>query len=250
MDYSPKINVLLALMIVLSFLIAIVLHEWAHAAVASWLGDPTPRQEGRQSLRLRAHIEPLGFLMCLALAFQPVLMLPLGLGWGKAVKPDPWKLRNGPNKGIVMVAVAGPLMNLLLGIVSALLWRMMATVGAPIFTTNDVGVRVLQLVLVFASVNFSLFIFNIIPLFPLDGYQILYTLLPSKQAVKFARWAAPYGPAIILAIFFFLPFIGQLLMIGDFPLFRLAYYIWIGAAGLASLITGWPIMGIVQLYIY
>lgn len=248
MDFSPKINVLLALMIILSFLVAIVLHEWAHAAVANWLGDPTPRQEGRRSLRLRSHIEPLGLLMCLTLAFQPVAALPLGLGWGKAVKPDPWKLRNGPNKGVLMVAVAGPLMNLLLGILSALILRVIIAVGDPVFA-NVIGQRVVQLILVFSSVNFSLFIFNFVPLFPLDGYQVLYTLLPSKQAIKFARWAAPYGPIIILLIFFFLPFIGQLLMIGDFPLFRLAYYIWLGAVVLIGLITGFPINGLGGLYL-
>ncbi|GHO44087.1 site-2 protease family protein [Ktedonospora formicarum] len=248
MDFSPKINVLLALMILLSFLVAIVLHEWAHAAVANWLGDPTPRQEGRQSLRLRSHIEPLGFLMCLTLAFQPVAALPLGLGWGKAVKPDPWKLRSGPNKGILMVAIAGPLMNLILGLLSALILRTMVTVGEPVFG-NAIGVRVVQLMLVFSSVNFSLFVFNFVPLFPLDGYQVLYTLLPSKQAIKYARWAAPYGPVIILLIFFFLPFIGQLLMIGDFFLFRLAYYIWLSAEVLIGLITGIPIIDLSRLYI-
>ena len=67
------INVLLALMVIVSFLIAIPLHECGHALMASWLGDRTPRDEGRQSLSLRSHIDPLGTLMCVILAFQPGL---------------------------------------------------------------------------------------------------------------------------------------------------------------------------------
>jgi Zn-dependent protease len=235
-----KINVLLALMIILSFLVAIVLHEWAHAAVANWLGDSTPRREGRQSLRLRAHIEPLGLIMCIFMAFQPGA-LPMGLGWGAAVKPDPWKLRTGPNRGVITVALAGPLMNLVLGIVSALLVRVLETTSIALYINNPVTIRVVQLLVVFAVVNFSLVLFNILPLYPLDGYQVLYTLLPSKQAVKFARWAAPYGPVIILVLFLVLPFVGRLLNVGDFFLFNLGPYIWLGAMAVIELLTGIPV---------
>src|SRR6266851_2139768 len=87
------INVILALMIVGSFLLAIVLHESGHALMASVLGDPTPRVEGRQSFSLATHLDALGTILCLILAFQPVLFGPVGLGWGKPVKTDPWKLR-------------------------------------------------------------------------------------------------------------------------------------------------------------
>ena len=78
------INVLLALMVIVSFLLALPLHEWSHAQAASWLGDRTPGQEGRQSLSLRSHIDPIGTLMCVLLAFQP--LLAVGFGWGKPVK--------------------------------------------------------------------------------------------------------------------------------------------------------------------
>ena len=85
------INVLLSLMIVISFLIAIALHEWAHAQMASWLGDQTPRLEGRQTLSLRAHLDPVGMVMCLILAFQPLLSVvpPAGLGSGKTCQAGP-----------------------------------------------------------------------------------------------------------------------------------------------------------------
>jgi Zn-dependent protease len=98
-------------------------------------------------------------------------------------------------------------------------------------------VRVLQLLVVFSVTNVALAIFNLIPCYPLDGYQILYALLPSKQAMGFAR-SAPYGPFIILALFFLLPFIGLLSGAGSFPLFHLAFYI----RELAAVIVA-PIIG-------
>ena len=101
--------------------------------------------------------------------------------------------------------------------------------------------------MVFAVVNFGLVFFNLLPFYPLDGYQILYTLLPSKQAVQFAR-SAQYGPFIILALFFVVPFLARLAGLGDFPLFRLAYYIWLGAIWLVSLATGQHIMDVSLFY--
>jgi Zn-dependent protease len=230
------INVLLALMIIVSFLAAIALHEWSHALMASWLGDRTPRAEGRQTLNLRSHIDPIGMLMCVILAFQPIGAPPMGLGWGKPVKPDPWKMRVGPNAGVLTVAWTGPIFSLLLG----LLVTVIARFTAPFLIGNPFTQRAFQLLIVFASVNIALALLNLIPLYPLDGYQILYTLLPSKQAVQFAR-SAPYGPFIILIVFFLLPFLANLSPgIGEFPLFHLARYIWLGAANLMALVGQFP----------
>ncbi len=223
------INVLLALMVIASFLLAIALHEFSHALMASWLGDRTPMAEGRQSLSLRVHIDPIGTLMCVILAFQP--FVGMGFGWGKPVKPDPWKMRVGANAGILMVAIAGPLFSLLLGLIIAII----AAFVDPFIANNALSLRVIQLLIVFASVNICLTLFNILPFYPLDGYQIVYTLLPSKQAVQFAK-SGPYGPFIILALFFLLPFIARLAGVGGFPLFQLANYIWLGSLWLISLV--------------
>src|SRR5712691_7752029 len=195
------INVLLALMVVGSFLVAMPLHECGHALMASWLGDKTPRNEGRQSLSLRSHIDPVGTLMCVILAFQPGV--PVGLGWGKPVKVDAWEMRRvGANTGALLVAFAGPIFSLLIGLAVALLVRFLP----PSLFSEPFAVRIPQLLIVFACVNIGLTIFNIIPLYPLDGYQILYTLLPARQAAQFSR-SAPYGPLIILAVFFLFPFL-------------------------------------------
>jgi Zn-dependent protease len=226
------IDVILAFMIIVSFLVAMILHETGHALVAAWLGDPTPRAEGRLSLALPAHINPLGTLLCVILAFFPV-PTAVGLGWGNPVKADPWKLRFGPNAGTLIVALGGILTSLLIGAIFSLV---LGFLPASLYANSAIA-RVPQLVAVFASVNFCLAIFNLIPLYPLDGYQILYTLLPSRQAVSFARSAA-YGPFIILVIIFLLPFLGQITGLSDFFLFRIAYYILLGSWQLIGLISG------------
>jgi Zn-dependent protease len=84
---------------------------------------------------------------------------------------------------------------------------------------------------VFASVNFCLALFNLLPFYPLDGYQIVYTLLPTRQATQFAK-SALYGPFIILAIFFLLPFVAQLARLDIQP----GFYIWQGSMYLISLV--------------
>ncbi len=231
---SLGINVLLALMIIGSFLLAMILHEFSHALMASWLGDRTPRAEGRQTLGLRSHIDSIGTLLCVILAFMPITAGPVGLGWGKPVKADPWKMRAGANTGVLLVACAGPVFSLLIGLVTALIIRFVA----PFLNGDNIFLlRVLQLLIVFASVNICMAFFNLLPIYPLDGYQILYTLLPSRQAAQFAR-SAPYGPFIILGLFFFLPFLAKLSGVGDFPLFQLPYYILIGSHNLIALVLG------------
>lgn len=227
------INVVLALMIIVSFLGALALHELSHALMASWLGDPTPRNEGRQSLSLRSHIDPVGLLLSVILAFRPILLGPVGIGWGKPVKADPWKLRVGSNTGTLLVALAGMLASLLIGVLIALVLRFLPlNLFANVFL-----IRIIQLLVVFASVNISLAIFNLLPFYPLDMYQIVYALLPPAQAVRFAK-SATYGPFIILTLFFLLPFIAQFSGLADFPLFRIPYYILSGSLFLIDLITG------------
>lgn len=216
-EYFAQINVILAFMIILAFLLALALHEYSHTLVASWLGDPTPSVEGRQTLNFRSHVDPVGLLMCIILAFQPLGAYPLGLGWGKPVKTDPWKARVKPDTAVLLVSCAGPIFSLALGLLTtALISFMYDPLASNAFTRY-----LLQFLIVFGSINISLAIFNLLPLYPLDGYQILYTLLPSKQALKFAR-SAPYGPFIILILFFFLPFIGNLTHAGGFFLFHLS----------------------------
>jgi Zn-dependent protease len=230
------INVVLAFMIIACFLAAEVIHEYAHALTATILGDTTPRSQGRQSLSLRAQLDPLGTLVCVVLAF----LSGMALGWGKPVKTDPWKLRGGPNGGTLLVSLAGILTSLLLGLLLALGIRFLPL--ALLTTTNGVLFRVVQLITVFATVNITLGLFNLLPIYPLDGYQILYTLLPSRQALKFAK-SAQYGPLIIIALIFVLPFVGQLTHLDGFFLFRLPYFLLVLVWDLIALVSGNPLVG-------
>jgi Zn-dependent protease len=240
------INVVLALMIIASFLVAAVVRECGHALVAYWLGDRTPLEEGRLTLRLRPHLDSVGTLLCVILAFQPIYAIPVGLGWGKPVKPDPWKLRIGADRGVFLVALGGLLTNLILGLLVALLTSLVAPFLLHITGGNPLTPYVLQLLVVFASVNVGMAIFNLLPIYPLDGYQMLYSALPSKQAVQFAK-SAPYGAFIILILFFFLPFLANLGGLGNIPIlgliFRLPQVIWTLSMFIIAPISGAEVVG-------
>jgi len=229
------INVILAFMIIGSFLVAVIIHEFGHSLVATMLGDPTPRKEGRLSPSLRGHVDPVGTMLCVILAFFPVAAGPVGLGWGKPVKVDPWKLRGGPNFGTLLVTLGGLFMSILVGVLFAFLLRFIP----PSFLNNVYTIRITQLVIVFASVNICMAIFNLAPIYPLDGYQIVYTLLPSRQAVQFAKSAA-YGPFIILGILFLLPFLAQIGGLSGFFLFHIPTYILLASNYLTSFVSGLP----------
>jgi len=238
------INVVLAFMIIGSFLVAVIIHEFGHSLVATMLGDPTSRKEGRLFPSLRTHIDPVGTMLCVILAFFPVAAGPVGLGWGKPVKVDPWKLRGGPNFGTLLVTLGGILMSLVVGLLFAFLLHFI-----PLsFLNNAFTIRIPQLIIVFASVNICLAIFNLITLYPLDGYQIVYTLLPSRQAVQFAK-SAVYGPFIILGILFLLPFLGQIGNLGGFFLFHIQALILMGSQYLISFASGIPSAIIGTIYI-
>ncbi len=241
-----KINVVLALMIIGSFLVAIIIHELGHVLMAAFLGDPTPRTEGRLRFSLPAQIDPLGTLLCVILAFFPVAAGPVGLGWGRPVKIDPWKVRGGPNGGTLLVSLGGILISLITGALFAVVLRFLPD---TLYTSGAVVMRVPQLIAVFASVNICLAIFNIIPLYPLDGYQIVYALLPSRQAVQFAK-SAQYGPFIILAILFLLPFLGQLSGLGGLFIFHIPQYILLGSFNLIGLISGFGVNVVSAMYLF
>src|SRR5437879_5872909 len=230
------INVVLAVMLIASFLAAVAIHEYAHALTATLLGDSTPRSQGRQSLSLRAQLDPLGTLVAVVLAFQGAM----AIGWGKPVKTDPWKLRGGPNGGTLLVSLAGILTSLCLGLLVALGIRFLPLSQTSPLVANLVLFRIVQLLAVFSAVNVLMGIFNLLPIYPLDGYQILYTLLPSRQALKFAR-SAQYGPIIIIVLVFVLPFIGALTRLDTFFLFRLPSFLLNLVVYLISLVSGYDL---------
>jgi Zn-dependent protease len=157
--------------VIVTFLIAITVHEFMHAWTAWVLGDDTARLLGRISLNPAVHFDPVGALMFLLLA----LGFP-AIAWGKPVPVNDYRLRPagrfGRHGSMALVAFAGPLSNVVLGAAAAAILRFNAAMNI------DLGVMT-QFLWTFMSINFLLAAFNMIPLPPLDGSRILTAFLPS-----------------------------------------------------------------------
>lgn len=154
----------------LSLLIAIDVHEFAHAWMANELGDSTARYYGRLSLNPLVHLDPMGTIMMLFSIFYG-----FGIGWGKPVPVNPLYLRKGPRVGMGIVAAAGPLSNLVLAAIAA----------APIRLGLPLPWSLLNLLGILISINIGIALFNLLPIPPLDGASILQGIL----SVIRAPWA-------------------------------------------------------------
>ncbi len=182
-----------ALLIALVFGISV--HEFAHAAAATWLGDPLPRRQGRLTLQPAAHLDVVGSLM----------FLVGGFGWGKPVQYNPYALRASPRAGPAIVAAAGPLSNIILAALVTLPIRAMPIVlGAPLQVIVLAGGPesiAFDLLVGIVYYNLILSFFNLIPVFPLDGFAILQGLLPPALAERF-EMTRQYGFFILILLLF------------------------------------------------
>ena len=184
------------LLYLLALLIGLTVHEFAHAIVALWLGDDTAKRLGRVTLNPLAHLDPAGtiFLIISSLA-------KMGIGWAKPVPVDPRNLRVGPNVGMAIVAVAGPVSNLILALIGVLLIDPAQSWSRDLF----LWVRT------FVIINVSLAVFNMLPIPPLDGFSVVLGFLPDRQAFQLRAYAQ-YGGLLLLALVFFAPgFLGSIL---------------------------------------
>lgn len=170
-----------------AILIALTLHEYAHGYVSSRLGDPTPQAEGRLSFNPMRHLDPVGTL-CL---------LFFGFGWAKPVMVNAYYYNNR-KKGMVMVALAGPLMNLSIAFLSLFCLGLLARFGG-MWIAGPVGDYVMTLLSVIASINIGLGVFNLIPFPPLDGSKILSAVLPSDQYFKLMEYES-YGQILLFVL--------------------------------------------------
>ena len=168
----------------IAFLIAITVHEFSHAYVAYRLGDPTPKVQGRITFNPIAHMDILGTLMIL---FGPI-------GWAKPVQFNPYNFRGNKRVGKIMTTLAGPLSNLVTAVVFAFLYVLILD---PLVTDSVWSSFFVELVNAVIWLNVLFFIFNLVPLPPLDGYWIVSDLLPRSVARKLDPFEK-YGPFVLL----------------------------------------------------
>jgi Zn-dependent protease len=188
MDFNYKLIIIQAPVI----LFALTIHEYCHGLVASYLGDDTAVRQGRLTLNPIAHLDVVG----------TILMFLVGFGWAKPVPVNPHNFEN-PRKGMLLVALAGPVSNLLTAIVAAQILRYLI----PSIINSDQaisGIYSTLLVVMILTVIYGvgLAIFNILPIPPLDGSRVLYGLLPEKRAHAYSRFE-PYGIMVLFALFLF-----------------------------------------------
>jgi Zn-dependent protease len=184
--FGFSIPVLLIRLIIL--FLGIPIHEWAHAWSAYQLGDDTASLQGRMTLNPMAHLDPIGSL----------LLLISGFGWGKPVPVIPYRMHTNPRVGMAISAAAGPFANFVLAMLLAIPFRMGWATGS--FTIRS-------LLRIAIEINLGLMLFNLIPVFPLDGEKVLVGLLPSRWGDSLLR-LRPFGMLILAVLLFILPRLG------------------------------------------
>ncbi len=172
-----------------SIIIASTVHEFSHALTAYKLGDPTAKAEGRLTLNPLVHIDPLGALM----------LVLVRVGWSKPVPIDERNFDN-PVLGTALTAIAGPISNLLLAVITGITYRIISS-----FSNGFVGnyIYVYYFLTVFFIVNISLMAFNLLPFPPLDGHKIVRAFLPNRLRYS---WEMLEKYSIILIILLIIPF--------------------------------------------
>lgn len=191
---------------ILAFVIAITVHEAAHAWMADRLGDPTARLMGRLSLNPLVHYDRVGTTMLLVLTILRAMGAPvIPFGWAKPVQYDPFNLQN-PKRDSALISLAGPGSNLIIAVILALVIRIMQNPFSPLSAYSYLLYPIIGL-------NVALAIFNLVPLHPLDGGKILVGLLPSKDSREADMFLKRYST--ILLLFIILPFVGGQSILGS-----------------------------------
>jgi len=177
-------TILELLSLFLAIMLTIPVHEFAHAFVAVKCGENTPKYSGRYTLNPLKHFDPLGLLMMALVRF----------GWAKPVPINPANFKN-QRRGVLLVSVAGPLSNLFVAFISYPLFLLSVLFLPDIMLFDDL-IRTFFSVMV--GLNVSLFLFNLLPIFPLDGFHILETCFKRDNA--FLRFLRQYGSYILLGL--------------------------------------------------
>ncbi|MGG4489488.1 site-2 protease family protein [Metabacillus idriensis] len=174
--------------VVIVLAIAFTVHEFAHAYVAYKFGDPTAKDQGRLTLSPLAHLDPIGTL----------LIFIAGFGWAKPVPVNRLYFKN-PRLAGVLVSVAGPLSNLVIAFIGLAVWYILLSTGALSSLSSGTAESLQQFFNILIFLNITLFIFNLFPFPPLDGYRIIEDLAPSGIRAKMTQFES-YGMVVFLIL--------------------------------------------------
>lgn len=210
MSALPDFNIIDLLSTFIVLLFSLTIHESAHAWTANWLGDPTARSLGRITLNPLVHIDPIGTVLLPLIAFSTGAPI---IGWAKPVPVNVANLRND-RSDFVWVAAAGPISNMVIALAGALIMRLLAVWatnvdvlgGQPSFLSSNLAelsgpvIRIFQVANLAVQINLLLAVFNMIPIPPLDGGNVLGGMLPMWLGEQYDRLVRPYGFLVLYAL--------------------------------------------------
>jgi Zn-dependent protease len=206
-----------------TILIALSVHECAHAWAAYKLGDSTAKNFGRMTINPLKHLDPLGVLC----------MIVAGFGWARPVPVNSRNLRN-PKRDMVLISLAGPASNIVLAFIGLLILRILQVLVLPALSAAAIGTfgvdaiaMLLQFLMLFCMLNAGLAIFNLLPIPPLDGSHLLALILPSRIYFKYVRYERYISFALVLLLVF---------NVLDIPLLFLRSYLLMGLEWIIDLI--------------
>lgn len=175
LDFASAMTQVFAILLIV-FLV-LPFHEWAHAFTALKLGDTSVKYRGRLTLNPMAHIDPFGALA----------LLLFGFGWAKPVPVDPSNFKK-PKLGMGIVALMGPIANIVAAIVGGLIFHAIEAFAPTFFIGQGFGYYISLFLLFYIQINVSLAVFNLLPIPPLDGSKILFIFLPDSAVAWFYRY--------------------------------------------------------------
>jgi len=184
-----------AIMMMVILLISIDIHELAHAVVADRLGDPTPRRMGEMSLNPFVHMDQIGLVLLVITS-----LTGFGFTYGRT-HVTPGNMKFGPQRGNAIVAIAGPLSNLALAALVAI------ALSAAIHGNLDINQNGIDFLSFAVQINVLLFLLNLLPIPPLDGFTVFAGFLTARQLYRLAPYQQ-WGPLVILLLFIFDPQLG------------------------------------------
>jgi len=196
-----------AIVVAIFLLVAFPVHEFSHAWAAYRLGDSTARWQGRLTLNPFVHFDPIGGSL-LAIS---ILLAGLGFGWAKPTPVNPYNLRYG-RRGEALVALAGPISNLIMAVAVAIPLRLIHSDPALLaaVATNDIANFVFSVGVIFVEIDVLLMIFNLLPIPPLDGWRALLGIVDARTAFNLRQFEQ-YGFVLIILLIVVAPrFIGGL----------------------------------------